>query len=64
LITVYDVALPDGTVTVTTLAEARDLVERHDGTEVTPRVLYNPCPTHAAYEALNCPVCGTATEMK
>jgi hypothetical protein len=64
MITVYDVALPDGTVTVTTLAEARGLVVAHPGVEVEPRVLYTPCVEHRAYETANCPLCGTSSGVE
>ena len=42
--------------------EVRSLVAAHPGSEVTSRVTTDdPCVTHPAYEANNCPACGTAS---
>ncbi len=39
----------------------RALIEDHPGADVKPVVtLDNPCAEHTAYEADNCPLCGTA----
>ena len=40
--------------------EVRALIDRHPGADVRPVVtLDNPCAEHPAYEADNCPACGT-----
>lgn len=39
----------------------RSLIAEHPGANVRPVVtLDNPCVEHPAYEADNCPICGTA----
>ena len=41
--------------------EVRALIAKHPGAEVRSTVsLDNPCSEHPAYEADNCPICGTA----
>ena len=43
------------------LAAVKALVEANPGAQVKPVVtIDNPCDVHAAYEADNCPVCGTS----
>lgn len=41
--------------------QIKTLIADHPGAEVrSVTSLENPCPDHRAYEADNCPVCGTA----
>ncbi|MFC4785363.1 hypothetical protein ACT8ZV_12870 [Nocardioides sp. MAHUQ-72] len=46
-------------------AEAvRSLITDHPGADVRPVVsIDDPCAAHPAYEASNCPACGTAREI-
>ena len=45
-------------------AKLRAFVAANPGAEVKPIVTAdNPCPKHAAYEADNCPACGTSTRV-
>ena len=42
--------------------EVRALIAAHPGAEVRSKVTSdNPCEEHPAFEADNCPACGTAT---
>jgi hypothetical protein len=44
--------------------QVRALIADHPGAEVKPAVsIDSPCPEHPAYEADNCPVCGTARQI-
>lgn len=44
--------------------EVRALIAKHPGAEVkSSATLDNPCAEHPAYEADNCPVCGTARQV-
>lgn len=46
------------------LAAVKALVDANPGAEVKPVVsIDNPCGQHAAYEADNCPVCGTGRSI-
>jgi len=42
------------------LAAVKALVDANPGAQVKPVVSYTACSKHAAYEADNCPVCGTS----
>jgi len=42
------------------LAAVKALVDANPGAQVKPVVSYAACSKHAAYEADNCPVCGTS----
>lgn len=43
------------------LAAVKTLVEANPGAQVKPVVtIDSPCTEHAAYEADNCPLCGTS----
>ncbi|WP_435769719.1 hypothetical protein [Nocardioides sp. SYSU DS0651] len=44
--------------------EVRALIDKHPGADVKPVVtLDNPCAKHPAYEAENCPACGTSATV-
>jgi len=42
------------------LAAVKALVDANPGAHVKPVVSYVACSKHAAYEADNCPACGTS----
>ena len=46
------------------LAQVRTLVQANPGAQVTPVVITDTvCDLHGAYEATNCPICGTARRI-
>lgn len=46
------------------LGAVKALVDANPGADVKPVVtIDNPCATHAAYEADNCPACGTGRSI-
>lgn len=46
------------------LLEVKALVQANPGAEVKPVVtIDNPCAAHPAFEADNCPACGTARSI-
>lgn len=47
----------------TNLLDVKAVVAANAGAEVKVVVDYTPCAKHAAYEAGNCPACGTAASI-
>ncbi len=44
--------------------QIRALIAEHPGAEVKPKTTVDePCADHPAYEADNCPACGTARQI-
>lgn len=64
MITTYVVTFPDGASrSVTTMDEVAALVSENPQVQVKSHVRFTPCSEHRAYEAANCPLCGTSAQI-